>query len=463
MRLSNLLNNKKNLITSLIIALVFIFSQATVGIPTTHAANGTAKIFIIEVFIVLMGIYTIFWRLMVKRELSKASVTIKYYFVLMFAFGIFYLLTFIYRYITHMPLISSFLLARIIVEICIVAISLSYFKINFQTIYSGLLMGNLVSVATQYWIVLFGVGEIRTGNHNLLGNSITSYSCLIMLFPVIIYCLARNNNDRTYTVSSWTLLIASIPTLIYSGSRIALSVGLFVLVISAIVMAILKLIPFKKFWAFFGLLAATTIAFLILIGLFSSPQNKENLVRSTDVPISLYNRVTPDALNVDMYQLVRPDKPTRHGKKRKKNKDKELAEESIKLSNYMRVIINDKAKEKIFEKPQNTAVGIGMSSIYTKNWGYQKPHNLFLLYLLPFGFLGALMSYLILFGPLVLLLLHKVAFTKTKLLLLALTYFPTILISWHQPTLGTLIICLTFILVSFAEITLESDKIKVIK
>ncbi|MCH4057134.1 MAG: hypothetical protein LKE89_04290 [Lactobacillaceae bacterium] len=449
MLLKNFFSKKKNILVTAFIALAFIFSQFTFAIPTSHAAGGAAKIFIIELFIIALGIYVVLWRLLIKGELKIASLWTKYYFILAIIFAVFYLATFVYRIFNHMSLVSSFLLARIIIEVCIVAISLDFLKINFQSIFTGLLVGNFVSVLTQFAIVLWGVGEIRTGNHNLLGNSITSYICMIMFYPVLIYCLSNHRNPLIYRILSTLLIILSIPTLIYSGSRIALSVGLFILVLSAVVMLIIHLMTAKSFWKFIGWIAGTTIIFLFLIGLFSSPTNKQNLIRSVDVPTSLYNRVVPDAAQIDLYGLVNPDQGVR--KKHKKKKDLQKAEESIKLSNYMRVIINDKAKKKIFTNPRNLLFGIGMSSIYTDNWGYQKPHNLFLLYLLPFGLIGTIISYLILFGPLIFMLTRRIQSTKVNWALLLLTYFPIILISWHQPTLGTLITCLSMLTITFSE------------
>lgn len=453
---NNFFQNKKQVLSTILIALTFIFSQLTFGIPTSHAAGGTAHIFVIEVFIFALGVYFILWRLMIKRELKHSSIWVKYYFFLAIIFALFYLATFVYRLYAHMSLVSSFLLARIIIEVCIVAIVLNYLEIDFTSIFTGLLFGNIVSVLYQFAIIFFGVGEIRTGNHNLLGNSITSYICLIMFYPVLIYCLTHKQNSSFYRLTSILLIIFSIPTLIYSGSRIALSVGLFVLVVSALVMLLLKLISGKELGKFIGIIAGTTLIFLFLIGAFSSPENKQNLIRSVDVPTSLYNKFTPEAVNIDLYGIVNPDKQP--PKKRKKKKDIQKAEESIRLSNYMRVIINDKAEKKILANPRNFLFGIGMSSIYTENWGYQKPHNLFLLYLLPFGLIGTIICYLVLFGPLLLLLFRQFKSTAQVWSLLLLTYFPIILISWHQPTLGTLITCLSMIAITYTEVALVNKK-----
>ncbi|KGB15513.1 hypothetical protein A4W83_08055 [Latilactobacillus sakei] len=457
MLLTNLISSKKKIFATILMALVFIFSQATIGISTSGAANGTAKIFIIEFVIFALGLYTVFWRLIIKRELSKFSIWVKYYFTLLFTFGIFYIATFIYRYMTHMTLVSSFLLARIIIEVCIVAISLAYFKIRFQEIFTALLLGNLVSVLFQYGIIFFGVGEIRLGNHNLLGNSITSYICLLMFYPVLVYCISRKK-DIFYTVTTWSLLALSIPTLLLAGSRIAFSVGMFEIVISLFAVILLKKIELKKFWQLLGTFAGIIVVSLGLVGVLASPVNKQNLVRSVDVPVNVYNKVVPNAMKFDVHGLFAP-KDLSKSEKKKENKKKraEDAEKSIKLSNYMRIIINDKAKKQINANPRNFLVGIGMSSVYTKNWGYQKPHNLVLLYLLPFGLIGTIICYLILLGPILLLFIERVNLTKTALVMMLLTYFPTLVVSLNQPTLGTLITCLSIITLATATTLIDKN------
>ena len=448
MLLTNLISSKKKIFATILMALVFIFSQATIGISTSGAANGTAKIFIIEFVIFALGLYTVFWRLIIKRELSKFSIWVKYYFTLLFTFGIFYIATFIYRYMTHMTLVSSFLLARIIIEVCIVAISLAYFKIRFQEIFTALLLGNLVSVLFQYGIIFFGVGEIRLGNHNLLGNSITSYICLLMFYPVLVYCISRKK-DIFYTVTTWSLLALSIPTLLLAGSRIAFSVGMFEIVISLFAVILLKKIELKKFWQLLGTFAGIIVVSLGLVGVLASPVN---------VPVNVYNKVVPNAMKFDVHGLFAP-KDLSKSEKKKENKKKraEDAEKSIKLSNYMRIIINDKAKKQINANPRNFLVGIGMSSVYTKNWGYQKPHNLVLLYLLPFGLIGTIICYLILLGPILLLFIERVNLTKTALVMMLLTYFPTLVVSLNQPTLGTLITCLSIITLATATTLIDKN------
>lgn len=441
------IKQKNNFIATALISLIFIFSQISIKIPVSIAANGAAKIFVIEFLIFAIGIYVVFWKLIIQKSLTQSSNWTKSYFWLMIIFGIFYVGTLIYHYLAHMPLASSFLLARIIIEVCILAISLSFFQVTAQSIFTGLLFGNLVSILSQYYIIFFGVGEIRLGNHNLLGNSITSYVCLIMLLPSVIFFLHRST-DRLYRILMWTAIILGIPTFVFSGSRIAFSIALFILVVTELACLYLTSAPGKNVLQHILTIFAISIISLLAIGIFSSPINKDNLIRSVDVPVSLYNKVAPDFMTINTRRIIYRGRQSEKDRQEDKNKDDE-AEKSVALSNYMRVIINSKAKNEISKNTQNVLIGIGMSSIYTRNWGYQKPHNLFLLYLLPFGIIGTIISFLILFGALVRVLLTR-PLAKRSLVLMLLTYFPAIIISMNQPIFGTLITCLAFIALTYS-------------
>ena len=87
--------------------------------------------------------------------------------------------------------------------------------------------------------------------------------------------------------------------------------------------------------------------------------NKNNLERSVYEPVAIYNKITPDTLHLHMNQLLQINEPHHEMPKNKKK----TADNTIRVSNDMRKVINSKAIATITKNNQNLWIGIGMSSV----------------------------------------------------------------------------------------------------
>lgn len=428
--------NKKSLATIIITMLMIVCSQLTLQLHSNIAANGSTKIYLIEIVIFVWSIWVVGWRELLQRRIKNLSPLAKMNLLLLFIFAGYYLATMIYHYCQHMPLTSSFYLARIMIEMCCVVLIISYYHVNARDIFTGALLAIFIGTLGQYFTLFFGSGDLRGGTVNMLSNSVTMYTCQILLIPSMIYYSQQSLAKWLRYINYATLLLIW-PTLLLTGSRMALPLGLLVLVLSLL----LFIHRAKSFWLLLGANGLTLGIAFVLIASVCGPMNKNNLERSVYEPVAIYNKITPDTLHLHMNQLLQINEPHHEMPKNKKK----TADNTIRVSNDMRKVINSKAIATITKNNQNLWIGIGMSSVYTHHWGYQKPHNLFLLFLLPFGIIGLIICYLIILMPLIVATTVKKYRNPQHILLILMTLLPVLIVSTSQPTLGVLVINLMLI------------------
>lgn len=421
--------NIKTILTIIISAFIIIISQWKLEFHTHIAANGSAKIYIIELIILIWGIYVILINT-IHKSIVKQSKLFKLNLALFFIFGIYYCLTMLYHLYKHMPLTTSFYLARIMLEICCTAIIICFYKLRTKDIFLGILTALLFGIIMQYITLIMGK-DLRGAHVNILGDSVTMYTCQILLIPYMVFFFQHPFNKFIKPLISITL-IAMWPTLILAGSRLAL--------ILAIVIFILSCIFFTNKKASSLLIISTFITLITSFFIIKNYGNNNN----------------NDDLQRSVYEITRflPKKNNSIKKTHNKNVNKNVSR-TVNTSNDMRKIINKKSIKLILKNKTSLLFGIGMSSVYTKRWGYQKPHNLFLLFLLPFGIIGLFICYSILLSPLLIIIFNKNKVNKRITILIVLTLLPLLLISTIEPTLGVLII--DILLISLTS-CLEEDK-----
>lgn len=422
--------DKKSWLTVIITALMIICSQLTLQLHSNIAANGSAKIYLIEIIIFIWSIWVIGWRIILQKKFKKLPALAKINLILLIIFIFYYLSTMLYHCWQHLPLTSSFYLARIMIEMCCVVIIISYYQVTAFNIFTGALLAIFIGTVGQYITLFFGSGDLRGGTVNMLNNSVTMYTCQILLIPSMIYYSQQVLPKWLHYLNYVTLLLIW-PTLLLTGSRMALPLGMLVLILSLLLFAH----HLKSFLKILGSSLVTLGVALILITNFCGVVNRNNLERAVYEPVTIYNKITPTTLHLHMNQLLHINE----------NRNKKAADKTIKVSNDMRKIINNKAVNIITKDPQHLWFGIGMSSVYTHHWGYQKPHNLFLLFLLPFGIIGLIICYLIILMPLIVGVVIKKYRQPQHVLLALMTLIPVLIVSTSQPTLGVLVINLMMI------------------
>lgn len=425
----------KSRITIIITTLMIICSQFTLQLHSSIAANGAAKIYLIEIIIGLWSIWVIGWRDLLQLRIKEQSPLAKFELIMLIIFSIYYVITMLCHYWQHMPLTSSFYLARIMIEMCAVVLLISYYQLKARDLFIGALLAIFIGTLGQYGVLFCGNGDLRGATVNILSNSVTMYTCQILLIPSMIYYLRQPLQHWLKIIDFVTLLLIW-PTLLLTGSRMALPLGLLTLVFSLLLFAHQS----KIFWTTLGSTAATLLVAIITIALCCGPANKNDLERAVYEPVTIYDKITPPAVHINMDQWLHINE-NKHANSHKHQKAKnQAADSTIKLSNDMRKTINGKAIRIITKNRQNLWFGIGMSSVHTHRWGYQKPHNLFLLFLLPFGIIGLIICYLIILAPLLVGIFNKKYRKQQQLLLALMTLVPVLFVSTSQPTLGVLII-----------------------
>lgn len=429
------MQTKKNYLISLLIGSLIVLSQLKIGFSSNVAVSGTAQIFVIELVIFSFSLYVILYKLLISREIRKASFSSKILMTFLVIFTLYYFIGLLYRLSTGMSLAGNFLLARILIEMVCSLLIINYFKINIQTIILALLGAKTVSTFVQYFILFFGKGGIR-GPGNMLDNSVTEYTFLLMLYPIIIFSIFFF--DGLVKKLSYFNLLFNIPTLILSGSRAAFPIMLLTVALSLIY--VFFKVDKKKSFIIFGTILATSIISFLVIGFFAQNDNKQAMSRSISLPITLYNKITPSSIHIDINKFSKPTYVS------EKSKTKRTVEQTIELSNDMRYEINNRSKKIITQNAQNFLFGTGASSVPALN-GYQKPHNLFLLFMLPFGLVGTIICFIIIFMPIILALKDRI--NLNALFLIFITYLPVIIISLNQPILGTMVICLSLYILTF--------------
>lgn len=424
----------------LLITCAMLGSQFSIGISNSSSVSGTAKIFLIEILVLIVSAYVIFVNLIFKRKIKDSSKASRFVFGIILIFIFYYLSCTVYRIFTKESLTGSLFLARVIIETGCLFLCLDYFKINTKIIFKSLFLVGLLSSFWQLGILLIGQGAVR--GSIVLGNSNVYNVFIMMITPALIYHL----NDKKYNwkIINVSLLILSIPVILLSGSRVGLSLLLFIQVISILFIKKAKLK--QKILILFSMLCYIAVLTLSFNGI-GNQQVKNNVARSLAIPTTVVNKILPIG-NQTTKEPVDPNIEAKDIDLKSSDKlsEEDYVEATVTKSNLYRSEWNSLAKDQITSSWSHFLFGSGTSIVRTSLSGFQTPHQLILQYMLPFGLIGTLICYIFLFSPLVLTWKQSI---KQKVLIY-FTFFPFVVSSINQPLFGNMVLCFTWMMLFYA-------------
>ncbi|MFS7412852.1 O-antigen ligase family protein [Carnobacterium maltaromaticum] len=433
----------RNFFTMLLIFLLIMGAQFSINIVNQTSVSGSAKIYIVEIFIFLFSFYVVFINMIVKKQLKDSTFISKFIFFMMIVFIVFYISTSVYRIVNGQSLTGSLFLARVIIETSLIFLCLDYFKIKSELVLKSLFLIALTSSIWQLVILFLENGVIR--GSIVLGNSNVYNTFIMMLIPPMIFTFGDKKYDWKWI--NCINIFLFIPISLLSGSRIGYMLMMFILFVSILIF-LPKFSLAKKFLTilFFVILSMVII---ITINLFGNQLSKNNISRSISIPVSIVYKVIPKYTSEINHQEKKEseiDSKKINLKESNKLSQSEYVAATAAKSNAYREEWNSLAKESILKSPTNFFIGSGISIVHTSVSGYQTPHNFILQYMLPYGVIGTIICFILLFSPLIMIL----KFHKLKIMLLYSIYFPLVITSINQPLLGNMIMCFTLFLLVYA-------------
>ena len=439
--------NKKDYFVTGFITLLFLLAPVTFSvIQTNHSVGGSARAYLIEVPLVLLGCYVVVWQLLVKRKIKDMSRLSQIILAGTILFGLYYVASLGVRYLTGSLSFGGFFLARVIIETSILFLSCEYFKVKGKTVLNSFVLIGILTTLWQYGILFFGTGFLR-GNDPVLTISYV-YVIFCNVFHVILafyYLHTKNKNLRLFYVC---LFLLNFPTVLLTGSRVGA-------VASAFILTIVFLLDHNRYsvgqkvgqvFGTYGLIILATVGGLLI----SDGENKGIIVRSLSIPVELVKKVTPTSVDTKIDQLLTfkvTEQKFEDLKTEKEYKDtSNYVEDSKEVSSNQRKEANSKAYDQIFANWKNVVFGTGTTMIHRYDNKYQKPHNYFAQYTLGYGLIGFILTVVIFFSPFITVLKNS----KTDFFILLSMQFPILLNSFLQPAFGNIVVLFMFMLINYA-------------
>lgn len=452
--LINKSNNRKDIFQTLMIAAMITLSPLVLEVLKTDlSAGGAARMYFNEIIILMLGVYIIFYKLLIKKKWNLINKNTAILLLVGVIFGVYYVLSLLYRIKFAEVTFGSFFLARIVIEATIIIVAVDYFKIKISVLLKALLIAYIVAIGTQYVNLMRGI-QLRGSNETLTISYIYTIF-LNMCHGLLAFLWVKTKSQKERVLATFLYLI-SLPTIFLTGSRVGFVLSLFI-----VFMVVILLSP--KDYIKTNLLKYVLLV-IISLSLFAgtiaavSNANKVVAVRSVSIPINLIKKVTPSSVDTWIDSLLLFDVDNDDIGDITSENDisdtEDYLNETSEVSSAHRKEANAKAYQIIFDNPINFAIGTGASIIHRYDDVYQKPHNYFAQYALAFGVLGFIATSVLYFSGVIITLRQK---NFNKSILLISLIFSMIVNSFLQPSFGNILGLFSFILVVYVFANGEDD------
>ena len=410
-------------------------------------ATGIFNISLSEWVILLLGVYTILYRLLYKREVLKQPKLIKVFIGLAFLLAIVMVLGIIGRLQTTGSTRGIALLPRVVFTSFILFLSLKVLRLKPHIIIKGLLL--TVFSSTPVLFIIFLYEGVMRGDIPLFGNSNIYLLFILASLPLLFFSIEQYH--RIWRIMSVISLVMIVPLFIASGSRIAFPL-FFVVVIGLYIFSNKKKSVKRKGFEFCGILLYSVLSLSILLT-FGGDQVKGNTARSVSVVNDAFASVGLE--EIDVLRIFGFGELSEEKDKQEQRiaEIREEVERDNAISNSHRRDWNQRSIDRINASTWTFLVGTGTSVIPTRTLGPQSPHNMFLQYMLQFGLLGTILAFGVIGIPFAMLFIEK---RKYKVLAM-LSLVVAIAMSFYQPTFGNSSILFALFLVVYAVAEVDQD------
>lgn len=396
------LRSRKQEIQSVLLCALLLSTQISVFIPNPFSVNGVAGVNLSVLTMLLIFLYTVPWRILLRRDFSLLAENDKRVFWTTFAFTVVYFAVTVLRYLFQQRLVVSTSMFLTVFCGATLFLLLRVRKVSAPVIVGGVLL--VLTCINAYTLVQLFVhkGVVRSSNLiHLLGN-INIYIGLVMLsVPVLLYYYVRVSR---HAACRWILaanLLITGTVLLLSGSRFGL-LSLFAEL-------------FLMYFVLFGIrihkkaLICGTVLIIVLTIIAApiyshSPEAREDIHRTFYYPsrvVRMLFNTGSGGGNTDVPLLppeaTEPSDPTEppSGEWMPWDPDHMNAPEDGKVHSLIRKDLFSRAFT-VLQK--YWLFGTGRDSLYMYGWGHQSTHNLFLDAVLCYGvFVGIVYLALVLY------------------------------------------------------------------